>query len=136
MDHHPAGHSAGAFATAFVAFPVAEMGDKTQLATVALAARFDALWGVVLGTTFEILIADAPAVFMGGALERGYPLRRDGDAVSVVAGGLNTLSLSASNHFRCIRCRSHRRRIVCADYCLPHRVCIIALRSILFPTLK
>lgn len=92
LDHHPAGHSAGAFATAFVAFSVAEMGDKTQLATVALAARFDALWGVVLGTTFEILIADAPAVFMGG--------RWSAATLFVGMGMLSLLWPAASIRFR------------------------------------
>ncbi len=56
------------FLTTLVAFFWVEMGDKTQLATVALAARFDALAAVVLGTTLGMLIANAPAVWIGEAL--------------------------------------------------------------------
>ena len=44
------------------------MGDKTQLATVALAARYDALWAVVLGTTTGMMIANVPAVLIGERL--------------------------------------------------------------------
>ncbi|HSD53727.1 MAG TPA: TMEM165/GDT1 family protein [Burkholderiales bacterium] len=58
----------GAFATTLVAFFIAEMGDKTQLATVALAARYDALWAVVLGTTTGLMIANVPAVLIGERL--------------------------------------------------------------------
>lgn len=68
-------HGAGAFVTAFVAFLLAEMGDKTQLATVALAARFDALAEVVLGTTVGIFLADAPAVLMGEALAQRIQMK-------------------------------------------------------------
>lgn len=57
-----------AFLTTLVAFFLVEMGDKTQLATVALAARFDALVAVVLGTTLGMLIANAPAVWLGETL--------------------------------------------------------------------
>jgi putative Ca2+/H+ antiporter (TMEM165/GDT1 family) len=57
-----------AFLTTLVAFFLVEMGDKTQLATVALAARFDALAAVVMGTTLGMLIANAPAVWLGEAL--------------------------------------------------------------------
>jgi putative Ca2+/H+ antiporter (TMEM165/GDT1 family) len=59
---------AGAFTTTLVAFFLAEMGDKTQLATVALAARFDSLLAVVSGTTLGMMIADVPAVWIGEAL--------------------------------------------------------------------
>jgi putative Ca2+/H+ antiporter (TMEM165/GDT1 family) len=44
------------------------MGDKTQLATVALAARYDSLVAVVVGTTLGMMIANVPAVWIGGAL--------------------------------------------------------------------
>jgi len=47
---------------------LAEMGDKTQLATVALAARYDSLSSVVAGTTLGMMIANVPAVWMGDAL--------------------------------------------------------------------
>jgi len=46
------------------------MGDKTQLATVALAARYDSLVAVVMGTTLGMMIANVPAVWMGDTLAR------------------------------------------------------------------
>ncbi|MFY9477695.1 MAG: TMEM165/GDT1 family protein [Aquabacterium sp.] len=64
----------GVFIATVVAFFVAEMGDKTQVATVVLAARFDALWQVVVGTTAGMLLANAPVVFMGDKLTRKLPL--------------------------------------------------------------
>ena len=59
---------AGVFLTTLIAFFLVEMGDKTQLATMALAARYDSLVAVVLGTTLGMMIANVPAVWMGGAL--------------------------------------------------------------------
>ena len=56
------------FWTTTVAFFLVEMGDKTQLATVALAARYDALLAVVAGTTLGMMIANVPAVWAGEAL--------------------------------------------------------------------
>jgi putative Ca2+/H+ antiporter (TMEM165/GDT1 family) len=56
-----------AFLTTLVCFFLAEIGDKTQIATVALAARFGALLPVVAGTTLGMLIADVPAVLLGKA---------------------------------------------------------------------
>lgn len=61
---------AGVFMTTLIAFFLVEMGDKTQLATVALAARYDALVSVVMGTTLGMMIANVPAVWMGEALAR------------------------------------------------------------------
>lgn len=65
----------GAFAVTFVAFFLAEIGDKTQLATVALAARFGSLGAVVAGTTAGMLIADAPAVLLAEKAARRIPFR-------------------------------------------------------------
>jgi putative Ca2+/H+ antiporter (TMEM165/GDT1 family) len=59
---------AGVFLTTLIAFFLVEMGDKTQLATVALAARYDSLVAVVLGTTLGMMIANVPAVWIGEAL--------------------------------------------------------------------
>ncbi len=56
------------FITTAFAFFIAEMGDKTQLATVALAARYQSLGAVVAGTTLGMLLADAPVVWLGRAL--------------------------------------------------------------------
>lgn len=69
-------HPAGAFVTTVIAFFIAEMGDKTQLATVALAARFDSLVWVVTGTTVGMMLANVPAVLLGEGLARRLPLDR------------------------------------------------------------
>jgi putative Ca2+/H+ antiporter (TMEM165/GDT1 family) len=55
----------GVFGATVIAFFLAEMADKTQIATIALAARFDALAGVILGTTLGMMIANVPAVLLG-----------------------------------------------------------------------
>jgi putative Ca2+/H+ antiporter (TMEM165/GDT1 family) len=64
----------GAFLVTLIAFFFAEMGDKTQIATVTLAARYDSLVMVVAGTTLGMLCADVPAVLVGNAA-RALPLR-------------------------------------------------------------
>jgi len=64
-----------AFGTTAVAFFIVEMGDKTQIATIALAAQFQNVTTVAAGTTLGMMIADAPAVFLGEALVRIVPLR-------------------------------------------------------------
>lgn len=65
----------GIFGATFAAFFLAEMGDKTQLATVALAAHYAAPVLVVVGTTLGMLIADVPAVFVGNNLATRIPMR-------------------------------------------------------------
>jgi len=65
----------GVFGTTLLAFFLAEMGDKTQIATVALAARYQDLLSVVAGTTLGMLIADVPAVFAGEAIARRVPMK-------------------------------------------------------------
>ena len=60
--------AASVFVTTLVAFFLVEMGDKTQLATIALAARYDSIVAVVLGTTLGMMIANVPAVWIGEAL--------------------------------------------------------------------
>ncbi|MFN3581783.1 MAG: TMEM165/GDT1 family protein [Pseudomonas sp.] len=64
----------GAFLATLVAFFIAEMGDKTQIATVVLAAQFDAYLWVVLGTTLGMMLANVPVVFMGNAAASRLPL--------------------------------------------------------------
>lgn len=65
----------GVFGATFVSFFLAEMGDKTQIATVAMAAHYaQPLW-VVVGTTLGMLIADVPAVFVGDRLAKRIPMR-------------------------------------------------------------
>jgi len=65
----------GIFGITLVAFFFAEMADKTQIATIALAARFDNLAGVILGTTLGMMIANVPAVLLGDAAIRRFPAR-------------------------------------------------------------
>jgi putative Ca2+/H+ antiporter (TMEM165/GDT1 family) len=65
----------GVFGTTVVAFFLAEMGDKTQFATVALAARYVDLVAVVAGTTFGMLLANVPAVLLGDAVAKKVPMR-------------------------------------------------------------
>ena len=65
----------GVFLTTLTAFFLVEMGDKTQLATVALAARYESLVAVVLGTTLGMMIANVPAVYVGGALTHRVDMR-------------------------------------------------------------
>ena len=64
----------GVFATTVLMFFLAEMGDKTQIATVMLAARFDAYLAVVAGTTFGMMLANAPVVWLGERVTRWLPL--------------------------------------------------------------
>jgi len=75
LDDAPRLHKAGAFVTTTIAFFIAEMGDKTQLATVALGARFDMLAAVVVGTTLGMLVANIPAVLVGEALAQKLPMK-------------------------------------------------------------
>lgn len=64
----------GTFVTTLIAFFLVEMGDKTQVATVALGAQFSNLFLVTLGTTTGMMIANVPAVFLGNELIKRVPL--------------------------------------------------------------
>ncbi|HEX3484337.1 MAG TPA: TMEM165/GDT1 family protein [Micropepsaceae bacterium] len=65
----------GAFGATLIAFFLIEMGDKTQLATMALAARFNNVVLVTTGTTLGMMIADVPAVYAGNVLANKIPLK-------------------------------------------------------------
>ena len=65
----------GVFLTTLIAFFMAEMGDKTQVATVALAARYHDIVSVVLGTTFGMMLANVPAVYLGDKIANRVSLR-------------------------------------------------------------
>ncbi|HVN43906.1 MAG TPA: TMEM165/GDT1 family protein [Steroidobacteraceae bacterium] len=83
--------SAGAFVATVVAFFIAEIGDKTQIATVALAAAYASLGAVVAGTTAGMVLANAPVVFLGKAFSERLPLKalhRLASAVFLVLGAL------------------------------------------------
>lgn len=64
----------GVFGATFILFFLAEIGDKTQIATVALAARFDSIFWVTAGTTLGMMLANAPAVFIGHKLAEKLPI--------------------------------------------------------------
>ena len=99
LEEDPAMPTAGVFLTTLVAFFLVEMGDKTQLATVALAARYDSLVAVVLGTTLGMLIANAPAVWMGEKLAHRVNMtymRWVAAALFVVLGVLTLLAWDAA----------------------------------------
>lgn len=64
----------GVFGTTLVAFFLAEMGDKTQVATVVLAAKYNAYLWVVAGTTLGMMLANAPVVWLGERITRLVPL--------------------------------------------------------------
>lgn len=65
----------GVFGATVLAFFLAEMGDKTQIATVALAAQYQQWAAVVLGTTLGMMLANAPVVWFGDRLVRRVPIR-------------------------------------------------------------
>jgi putative Ca2+/H+ antiporter (TMEM165/GDT1 family) len=65
----------GAFLTTLVAFFLVEMGDKTQIATVALGARFNSVGWVTAGTTLGMMLANVPAVFLGNELIKRVPMK-------------------------------------------------------------
>ena len=66
----------GVFGTTLVAFFLAEMGDKTQIATIALAAQYQSLAMVVAGTTLGMMLANVPAVILGDRIANRIPVRR------------------------------------------------------------
>ncbi|KTD35222.1 transmembrane protein [Legionella moravica] len=69
------GHSLGVFGATFLTFFLAEMGDKTQIATVALTAHYSAPLLVIAGTTLGMLLADVPAVYIGNRFATKVPLK-------------------------------------------------------------
>jgi len=83
----------GVFGTTVVAFFLAEMGDKTQIATVMLAARFDAYYSVVAGTTLGMMVANVPVVFLGERMTRLVPMRAVHIISALVFAVLGALAL-------------------------------------------
>ncbi|MDQ3288359.1 MAG: TMEM165/GDT1 family protein [Pseudomonadota bacterium] len=76
--------SRGAFVATTVAFFIAEIGDKTQVATVLLAARYAPLWEVIAGTTVGMLLANLPVVLLGSRFADRLPLRAARYAAALV----------------------------------------------------
>jgi putative Ca2+/H+ antiporter (TMEM165/GDT1 family) len=94
MDDEPRmWERAGAFVATTVSFFLVEMGDKTQLATVALGARFGDVVMVTVGTTLGMLIADVPAVFVGDAMAKKLPLRLVRGVAAALFAGLGIAAL-------------------------------------------
>src|SRR5512146_2178879 len=89
----PAGRY-GLFMLAFAAFFIAEIGDKTQIATVVLAAQYHALISVVLGTTFGMMIANTPVVLLGNAFAHRVPIVAVRATAAVLFATLGVLVLS------------------------------------------
>ena len=89
----PAVSSHGIFITTIIAFFLAEMGDKTQIATVALAAHYGSLIPVVAGTTLGIMIADVPAVWFGDWVIKHVPIRAVHITAAVIFAILGLVTL-------------------------------------------
>ncbi|AYH45349.1 TMEM165/GDT1 family protein [Azoarcus sp. DN11] len=83
----------GVLATTIVAFFLAEMGDKTQIATVALAAQYDAFAAVVTGTTLGMMIANVPAVFLGNGIAQRIPVKLVHGIAASIFGVLGVAAL-------------------------------------------
>jgi Ca2+/H+ antiporter, TMEM165/GDT1 family len=83
----------GVFVTTVVAFFLAEMGDKTQIATVMLAAQYNAWAMVVAGTTLGMMLANAPVVWLGDAITKRVPLRMVHIVSAVIFAILGAIAL-------------------------------------------
>lgn len=87
----------GVFGTTLVAFFLVEMGDKTQVATVALAARYDALAAVVFGTTLGMLIANVPVVLLGEVAATRLPVRPIRVVTALLFAALGVAALTGAD---------------------------------------
>lgn len=83
----------GVFGTTVIAFFLAEMGDRTQIATVALAARYTDVVQVVLGTTFGIVLANVPAVFLGDKIAQKVSMKLVHGIAAAIFAVLGVLTL-------------------------------------------
>jgi len=83
----------GVLGTTIVAFFLAEMGDKTQIATVALAAQYQAFVAVVAGTTLGMMIANVPAVFLGDRMAGRIPVRLVHGIAALIFAALGVATL-------------------------------------------
>ncbi|KAF0177772.1 MAG: TMEM165/GDT1 family protein [Hyphomonadaceae bacterium] len=89
-----AANDAGVFVSTLVAFFLVEIGDKTQIATTALAARFHDIAFVTAGTTAGMMLANAPAVFLGEKMTQIAPLRYVRTAAALVFLALGIWALA------------------------------------------
>jgi Ca2+/H+ antiporter, TMEM165/GDT1 family len=86
----------GAFMSTLVAFFLAEIGDKTQIATIGLAARFEQFYPVVAGTTLGMMLANIPAVFLGDKLATKLPVKAIRFTAAIVFAVLGILTLTVA----------------------------------------
>jgi len=84
----------GAFTATLCAFFIAEIGDKTQIARVGLAARFEQFYPVVIGTTLGMMLANIPAVLIGNRIAEKLPVRAIRVAAAVVFAALGCLTIA------------------------------------------
>jgi len=89
----------GVFGTTVLAFFLAEMGDKTQIATVALAARYADLFAVVAGTTVGMMLANVPAVFLGDTIAKRVSMPLVHGIAALIFATLGLLTLFNVGHF-------------------------------------
>ena len=88
----------GVFGTTLIAFFLAEMGDKTQFATIALAAKYDHFVAVVAGTTLGMMLANVPAVLLGNRIAERLPtqvVHRIAAAIFLAMGILTLMGVGA-----------------------------------------
>lgn len=83
----------GVFGATLLAFFLAEMGDKTQIATIALAAKYSAFAAVVAGTTLGMMIANVPAVLLGGKITQAISLKLVHAIAAAIFAVLGVLTL-------------------------------------------
>ncbi|MCF0254538.1 MAG: TMEM165/GDT1 family protein [Duodenibacillus sp.] len=83
----------GVFATTCILFFLAEMGDKTQIATVAMAAHYQSAFLVVIGTTLGMLLADVPAVFVGDKLSQKISMKVCRWVAAVIFAGMGVAAM-------------------------------------------
>ena len=98
-DTHAAHSRFGVFGTTVIAFFLLEMGDKTQIATVALAAKYSSLVAVVAGTTLGMMLANVPAVLLGDVAAHKLPMqlvRSIAAAIFAVLGVLVLLGVGSN----------------------------------------
>jgi Ca2+/H+ antiporter, TMEM165/GDT1 family len=93
-DNGPAVSRWGAFLSTLCAFFLAEIGDKTQIATIGLAARFEHFYPVVVGTTLGMMLANVPAVLIGDTIGNKVPIKAIRITTAVIFAALGVLTLT------------------------------------------
>jgi putative Ca2+/H+ antiporter (TMEM165/GDT1 family) len=83
----------GAFVTTLCAFFLAEIGDKTQIATIGLAAQFEQFYPVILGTTLGMMLANIPAVLIGDRIADKLPVKAIRATAAIVFAALGAVTL-------------------------------------------